>query len=149
MVKYSSRLLDGTFSALADPTRRAILARLARGESSVTELAEPFDMSLPAISKHLRVLETAGLLARERDGRVHRCRLVAGPMNDAAEWIARCRRFWEEQFEALSEYLKDSKEKEDQPWPARSRVSKPRSSSSGPSPPRGKKSSGRGRSRKS
>ena len=110
MVKYQARALDATFSALADPTRRAILARLARAESSVTELAEPFDVSLPAISKHLRVLETAGLLAREKDGRVHRCRLVAGPMKTAASFLARYRSFWEEQLDALANYLGESKE---------------------------------------
>ncbi|MFQ5658475.1 MAG: ArsR/SmtB family transcription factor, partial [Candidatus Methylomirabilales bacterium] len=84
MVKYITPRLDATFSALADPTRRAILARLARGESSVTALAKPFDVSLPAISKHLRVLEKAGLLVRKKDGRVRRCRLLPGPMQEAA-----------------------------------------------------------------
>jgi len=91
MVNYSAAPLDATFGALADPTRRAILARLARGEAMVTELAEPFAMSLPAISKHLRVLELAGLLQREIDGRIHRCRLAAGPMKDAAAWIAQAK----------------------------------------------------------
>jgi DNA-binding transcriptional ArsR family regulator len=107
MVKYSSGSLDSTFAALADPTRRAIVARLAWGESTVTQLAEPFDMSLPAISKHLRVLERAGLLSRERRGRARRCRLLARPMKDAAEWIARYRRFWDERFDALSVYLEE------------------------------------------
>ena len=105
MVKYSSKTLDSTFSALADPTRRAILARLARGESSVTVLAKPFNMSLPAVSKHLRVLETAGLLTRERDGRVRLCRLNAKPMKDADDWIQRYRQFWEGRMGALAEYL--------------------------------------------
>ena len=105
MVNYSSGVLDATFGALADPTRRAILARLARGEAMVTELAEPFAMSLPAISKHLRVLESAGLLQREIDGRVHRCRLAAEPMKNAAAWIAQYRAFWESQFNALEKYL--------------------------------------------
>ncbi|MEK6718735.1 MAG: metalloregulator ArsR/SmtB family transcription factor, partial [candidate division NC10 bacterium] len=108
MVKYSDRSLDATFAALADPTRRTILTRLARGESSVTELAQPFDMSLPAISKHLRVLENAGLLTRSKDGRVRRCCLVPGPMKDAALWIARHQRFWEGQFDALARHLRDS-----------------------------------------
>ncbi len=112
MVKYLHSPLDGTFSALADPTRRAILARLALGEASVTELAEPFDVSLPAVSKHLRVLERAGLLTREKDGRVRRCRLVAGPMQEAAEWIVSYRHFWEAQFDALAEYLHESTQKE-------------------------------------
>ena len=113
MVKYSTNSLDATFSALSDPTRRAILAHLARGEASVTELAEPFNVSLPAISKHLRVLERAGLLTREKDGRVHRCRLAAEPMEEAAEWIALYRRFWEERFDALAEYLRSSTPKEE------------------------------------
>ena len=110
MVNYSAPL-DSTFSALADPTRRAILARLALGESSVQELASPFKVSLPAISKHLRVLERAGLLARKKDGRVHRCRLETGPMRDAAEWIERYRQFWEQQFDVLAQYLKETETK--------------------------------------
>lgn len=101
MVKYRASL-DTTFAALADPTRRAIVAHLARGESSVTALAAPHRISLPAISKHLTVLERAGLLARRRDGRVHRCRLVGGPMRDAAVWLARYHKFWERQFDALA-----------------------------------------------
>lgn len=112
MVNYPSRSLDSTFAALADPTRRAILARLARGETSVTKLARPFDMSLPAVSKHLRVLEHAGLIRRQQEGRVHRFRFVAGPMKDAAIWIERYRRFWEGRFEALAEYLEKSNKKE-------------------------------------
>ncbi len=106
MVKYSVRSLDATFSALGDPTRRAILARLARGEASVTEVAGPFAMSLPAISKHVRVLEHAGLLTRQRAGRIHRLRLVARPLRDAAEWIARYRGFWGSQLDALARHLK-------------------------------------------
>lgn len=108
MVNYSAAALDATFSALSDPTRRAILARLALGESSVGELASPFAMSLPAISKHLRVLEHAGLLARHKEGRVHRCRLVAEPMRDAATWFERYRHFWEEQFDSLAAYLAET-----------------------------------------
>lgn len=108
MVKYQSAL-DVTFAALSDPTRRSILARLARGESSVTELAEPHDMSLPAISKHLHVLEDAGLLKREKDGRIHRCQLNARPMKQAANWIARYERFWEGQFDSLAKYLNETK----------------------------------------
>jgi DNA-binding transcriptional ArsR family regulator len=97
--------LSSTFSALADPTRRAILARLATGESSVTELAEPFEMSLPAISKHLKVLERAGLIARGREAQWRPCRLEAAPLRDAATWLNRYRRFWEESFDRLDEYL--------------------------------------------
>src|SRR5262245_2894048 len=105
MVKYDPMTLDATFSALADPTRRAILDRLAQQESSVTELAEPFEISLPAISKHLRVLERAGLLVQNREGRVLRCCLVAEPLHNAAAWIAGYQRFWEAQFDALAGYL--------------------------------------------
>ena len=97
--------LDATFAALADPTRRAILARLARGEASVTELAHPFDMSLPAISKHLKVLERAGLISRGRDAQSRPCRIAAAPLRDAADWIGRYRRFWEESFDRLDDYL--------------------------------------------
>ena len=114
MVNHSLRSLDATFSALADPTRRAILARLAYGEASVTELAEPFSVSLPAISKHLRVLERAGLLTREIDGRVHRCRLAAEPLKDAAEWIAPYQQFWEGQFDALAAYLHETASNEEE-----------------------------------
>ena len=97
--------LDHTFAALADPTRRAILARLAGGEASVTELAEPFEMSLPAVSKHLKVLERAGLIARGRDRQWRPARLEAGPLKEVAEWTGRYRRFWEESYERLDEYL--------------------------------------------
>jgi DNA-binding transcriptional ArsR family regulator len=101
----SSTTLDRTFGALADPTRRAILARLAAGEATVGELAAPFAVSRPAISKHLRVLERAGLVRRSRDGRLSRCELDADPMKDAAEWVERYRSFWEGQLDALSRYL--------------------------------------------
>ena len=97
--------LDRTFAALADPTRRAILARLARGETSVTELARPFKMSLPAVSKHLKVLERAGLIARGRERQWRPARLDAGPLRDVAEWAERYRRFWEESYDRLDEYL--------------------------------------------
>ena len=106
MVKRPPPSLDVVFGALADPTRRAILERLSQGEASVGELAEPFDISAPAISKHLRVLEGSGLLTQERQGRVRRCRLVAEPMHDAVEWIARYGEFWEGRFDALDEYLR-------------------------------------------
>lgn len=105
MVKYRQSQLDRTFAALADPTRRAILARLAKGDSSVGELAAPFDVSLPAISKHLRVLERAGLLAQEKDGRVRRCRLQAEPIKEAAAWAETYRVFWEEKFANLARFL--------------------------------------------
>jgi DNA-binding transcriptional ArsR family regulator len=108
MVDRSSGALDAVFSALSDPTRRAILGRLADGEASVGELAEPFDVSLQAISKHLGVLERAGLLAREVDGRVHRCQLVEEPLRGAIDWIARAGRFWELQLDSLERYLVDS-----------------------------------------
>ena len=112
----NQQALDSTFAALSDATRR-ILARLASGEASVTELAKPYDMSLPAVSKHLRVLESAGLVARSKDGRVHRCRLEAAPMKSAADWIAHYRQFWEAQLDSLQRYLENSTEKEKQPWP--------------------------------
>ncbi len=108
--------LTTTFAALADPTRRAILARLASGESSVTELAEPFEMSLPAISKHLKVLERAGLIARGREAQWRPCRLEAGPLKKASDWIEHYRRFWEQSLDRLEAYLrevqKDSSKKE-------------------------------------
>lgn len=108
MVKFSAPSLDATFAALADPTRREIVTRLADGDSSVGELAAPFDISLPAISKHLGVLEEAGLIAREKEGRVRRCRLVTEPMRDAIEWMVRYGQFWEEQLDFLEEYLAKS-----------------------------------------
>ena len=97
--------LDLVFGALADSTRRAILARLALGESTVGELAAPFDISRPAISRHLRVLEHAGLVRRAADGRISRCSLDAGPMREAAEWVGTYRRYWEDQLEALARYF--------------------------------------------
>jgi DNA-binding transcriptional ArsR family regulator len=99
--------LSTTLSALADPTRRAILARLASGEATVTELAEPFEISLPAVSKHLKVLERAGLIARGRAAQWRPCRLEAAPLKDAADWIEPYRRFWEESLDRLDEYLKE------------------------------------------
>jgi DNA-binding transcriptional ArsR family regulator len=104
--------LSTTFAALADPTRRAILARLAAGETSVTELAEPFEMSLPAISKHLKVLARAGLIARSREAQWRPCRLEAGPLRNAAEWIEEYRRFWEQSLDRLDDYLRDLQVKE-------------------------------------
>ena len=113
MVKYH-QALDLTFSALADPTRRAILARLTRGDASVTELARPFEMSLPAISKHLGVLQRAGLITRTKEGRVYRCQLSADPMKAAGDWIEqRYQEFWERQLDALAEYLESTEDKEE------------------------------------
>lgn len=99
--------LDETFSALSDPTRRAILARLASGESSVSELAEPFDISLPAISRHLKVLERAGLITRGRDAQWRPCRLEVAPLKEAAGWIEHYRRFWDKSFDRMDAYLTD------------------------------------------
>ena len=114
MVKCSTRLLDRTFGALADPTRRRILAHLAGGDRCVTDLARPYRMSLPAVSKHLRVLENAGLVRRQRDGRVHRLKLEAGPMQQAQAWIEEYRKFWEVSFDRFDEYLKQIQTKEKQ-----------------------------------
>jgi DNA-binding transcriptional ArsR family regulator len=104
--------LSATFAALADPTRRAILARLASGEISVTKLAQPFDMSLPAVSRHLKVLERAGLIARGRDAQWRPCRLQATPLKDVAKWVEHYRRHWEESFDRLDAYLKELQRKE-------------------------------------
>lgn len=104
--------LSATFAALADPTRRAILARLSSGETSVTELAKPFAMSLPAVTKHLKVLERAGLVARGRQAQWRPCRLEAGPLKEIAEWVAHYRRFWDQSFDRLHDYLKELKKQE-------------------------------------
>jgi len=106
--------LDATFSALADPTRRAILARLASGETSVSELAEPFEMSMPAISKHLKVLQRAGLIERSREAQWRPCRLAAAPLKDVSDWLDRYRRFWEESFDRLEDYLSELQKKDAQ-----------------------------------
>jgi DNA-binding transcriptional ArsR family regulator len=107
----SADSLTSTFSALADPTRRAILARLSRGESSVTELAKPFKMSLPAITKHLKVLERSGLITRGRTAQWRPCRLHAEPMREAIDWLQLYRRHWEQSFDRLENYLKQQKPK--------------------------------------
>ena len=104
--------LSTTFAALADPTRRAILARLASGECSVTELAEPFEMSMPAVSKHLRVLERAGLIARGREAQWRPCRIEAAPLKEVAEWTEQYRKIWELHFDSLELYLQHMKAKE-------------------------------------
>src|SRR6202049_3608351 len=104
--------LNATFAALADPTRRAILARLALGETSVTELAKPFAMSLPAVSKHLKVLERAGLIARGREAQWRPCRIEPRALRDIDEWLGDYRRFWEQSFDRLGDYLRDLQMKE-------------------------------------
>jgi DNA-binding transcriptional ArsR family regulator len=109
-----SERLDDTFAALADPTRRAILARLMAGAASVTELAEPFDMTLPAVSKHLKVLERAGLITRGREAQWRPCRLEADPLREVADWVEGYRRFWEEserRYERLDNYLREAQRK--------------------------------------
>ena len=112
MVNDSSEQLTTIFLALADPTRRAILERLAHGEASGTELARPFSISVPAISKHLRVLEHADLILHRKDGRTHRFRLAAGPMKDAVAWLEQYRNFWEAQFDSLETYLQVTSQEE-------------------------------------
>jgi DNA-binding transcriptional ArsR family regulator len=148
MVKYFDQALDQTFAALADPTRRALLARLSSRDSlSVSELAQPFAMSLPAIMKHLDVLSDAGLVAREKTGRVVACRLTATPMRRAMEWLGHYQRFWSESLDRLAAFVE-----EDQ-WPAHQSPDQPSppdlvSPSSGASTHRRKKSTRRGPSRK-
>jgi DNA-binding transcriptional ArsR family regulator len=104
--------LSSTLAALADPTRRAILARLATGEASVTELAKPFDMSLPGVSKHLKVLERAGLIARSREAQWRPCRLEAKRLREVADWVEQYRKFWDESFDRLDDYLRELQSKE-------------------------------------
>jgi DNA-binding transcriptional ArsR family regulator len=108
----SSDRLDATFAALADPTRRAILARLTSGEASVTELAAPFAMSLPAVSKHLNVLERAGLIVRSREAQWRPCRLEAGPLKEVADWVEQYHAFWEQRLDRLDDYLRELQKKE-------------------------------------
>jgi DNA-binding transcriptional ArsR family regulator len=106
-MQTTSDPLSTTFAALADPTRRAMLARLSKGEATVSELAAPFDLSLPAISKHLKVLERAGLIARGREAQWRPCRLEAAPLREVVEWAARYRQFWDESFDRLDDYLRE------------------------------------------
>ena len=113
MAGAASDNLSRVFAALADPTRRAILERLSRGEAGVLEIAKPFDMSLPAISKHLKVLETAGLISRGREAQWRPCRLDAGALKDASEWLEEYRRFWDGSFDRLARYLAKSKKKKE------------------------------------
>jgi len=108
----SSDRMSSTFAALADPTRRAILERLVSGEASVTDIAEPFEMTLPAVSKHLKVLERAGLIERGRRAQWRPCRLHAAPLKEAAAWVEQYRQFWEERFDRLDNYLREIQEKE-------------------------------------
>jgi DNA-binding transcriptional ArsR family regulator len=114
MVNYSPIVLDRTFGALADPTRRAIIQRLAQGEYSVTELAKPFEMSLPAISKHVRILEKAGIMVRQKTGRTFRCRLQPAPLEEATQWVEQHRQFWEKQLDSLAAFLAKTEPKGDQ-----------------------------------
>lgn len=151
MVKYlqagaaGGARLDATFGALADPTRRAILSRLALGETTVSELAQPFRMSLPAVTKHLRVLDHAGLLEHHKDGRVRRCRLHPQPLKTAAQWIAHYQKFWEDQFDALEEFIEEMQE-EDPSWRPQPQE-RQQSNSREPSARRGRRFSKRGRGR--
>src|ERR1700690_895675 len=134
MVKYFTQL-DSTFGALADPTRRAILATLMLGQASISELARPHRMSLPAVMKHIHVLEVAGLVSQAKTGRTRHCRLAAAPLKNAEEWISQYRKFWEGTLDSLERFLSQPedkpenkpKNKEDQKWPHRSRTLKLRS----------------------
>src|ERR1700720_2303944 len=110
--QMSAARLDATFAALADPTRRAILARLASGEASVSELAAPFNMSLPGVSKHLKVLRRAGLIEQGREAQWRPCRLQAEPLKEVSDWVERYRQFWDESFERLDTYLRELQHKE-------------------------------------
>ncbi len=114
--------LSNTFAALADPTRRAILARLALGETSVSELAKPFEMSMPAVSKHLKVLERAGLIVRGREAQWRPCRLEAGPLKEAASWVEEYRRFWDASLDRLDGYLREIAAQKSRPAQTRSRT---------------------------
>jgi DNA-binding transcriptional ArsR family regulator len=145
MVNDSPDALDAVFSALADPTRRAILQRLARGAATVGELAEPFDMSLPAVSKHLRVLEAAGLTRRRVEGRVHHIGLAPDSLREAARWLESHRRFWESRLDALESFLAETSDPQETAWPRPKPPLTSRSGSRGrsPRPPQG--SSRRGR----
>lgn len=121
---HAADALSATLAALADPTRRAILTRLAKGQANVTELASPFDLSLPAISKHLKVLERAGLVERGRDAQFRPCRLRAAPLRDAAEWIERYRAHWEQSFDRLAEHLREMQAGTTAPTPSKVRTPK-------------------------
>src|SRR5687767_5026164 len=145
MVKYQDSALDAVFAALADRTRRGILDSLSEGDLAVSELAAPHDMSLPGFMKHLRVLEDAGLIERNKEGRVVSCELSAAPMKAAAAWMSRYEKFWSEKLDALARYLYQQEEL--QTWNKRSPKS-PRSRSAAATPSPRKKSGGRGPTRK-
>ena len=113
MVKYNTDALSMTFAALSDPTRRAILVRLADGEATVGEIARPFEISLPAVSKHLAVLANAGLITRSKEGRVRRCGMRAEPLHGAYDWIRTYRRFWEDRLDSLEAYLRSETNQDD------------------------------------
>lgn len=146
MVKQKDPALDRVFSALSDATRRDVLERLGEGSHTVTELAQPHGMSLPGFMKHLAVLETAGLIARSKEGRVVRCELDAGPMQEAAMWMARYQRFWSERLDALGRYLYHQEETTS--WKELNSRTPPGSASPAVTPSRPKKSGARGQSRK-
>ncbi|MFN7962006.1 MAG: metalloregulator ArsR/SmtB family transcription factor [Thermoanaerobaculia bacterium] len=145
MVHHQPADLDSVFAALADPTRRAILGRLRDGERSVSELAAPLPMSLVAVSKHLAVLEQAGLIERRLQGRTRWCRLVATPMQEAALWIEGYRRFWREQLDRLARYLEETKDEEESPCPAKPPTPPSPSIRSSRRSPRGSSKPGPGR----
>jgi DNA-binding transcriptional ArsR family regulator len=146
MVKHKEPALDTVFAALSDSTRREVLDHLGRGSFTVTELAQPHGMSLPGFMKHLAVLETAGLIARSKEGRVVRCELDAGPMQEAAMWISRYQRFWTERLDALGRYLYH--QEETTAWKEPNSKNPPSSASPAVTPSRPKKSGGRGPTRK-
>jgi DNA-binding transcriptional ArsR family regulator len=146
MVNYADPDLDRVFAALADPTRRGVLDALAGGSLGVSELAAPHGMSLPGFMKHLRVLEEAGLIAREKEGRVVSCALSAAPMQAASTWMSRYERFWSDKLDSLARYLYQQEEL--QTWNKPSSKPGPRSTSGGTTPSRRKRSGGRGPTRK-
>jgi DNA-binding transcriptional ArsR family regulator len=147
MVKYEDPALDRVFSALADPTRRGVLESLSGGSAAVSDLAAPSGMSLPGFMKHLRVLEEAGLIAREKEGRVVSCELSAAPMKTASAWMSRYEKFWGDKLDSLARYLYQQEELQTWNKPA-FKPTNPRSSSTGNSPSRRRKSGGRGPNRK-
>jgi DNA-binding transcriptional ArsR family regulator len=146
MVQYQAATLDRVFAALADPTRRHVLDSLGQGSLAVSELAAPHGMSLPGFMKHLRVLEDAGLIARNKEGRVVSCELSAAPMQQAAAWMQRYERFWSEKLDALARYLYQQEEL--QTWKTPASPKGPRSPSSATTPSRRKKSGARGPTRR-
>src|SRR3990167_1214104 len=146
MVKYADADLDAVFAALADPTRRGILESLSGGDLAVSELAAPHPMSLPGFMKHLRVLEDAGLIAREKEGRVVSCELSAAPMKAASAWMSRYEKFWSDKLDSLARYLYQQEEL--QTWNKPISKPSPRSASVGTTPSRRKRSGGHGPTRK-